>query len=783
MLKTPSRGRAGAARVLFLAAGAALAGPAFAQTAGTPGDSTAAPPASFERRVYETRMTDTPPVLDGRLDDSCWDLVPWAEEFVMWEPEVGKPPTQPTAFKILYDRHALYVAYRAYDNDPKSIANRLARRDWFPGDWVEINIDSRRDGRTGYSFTASVSGTRGDEFISNDGDSWDGSWDPIWDLKTQIDEHGWTAEARIPLSQLRFSSHPEQTWGIQVQRRLFRHEERSLWQPKGREDIGWVSRFGELRGLRELGSPRRLELFPYMVARTERFEPEAGNPFADGDRSKLTGGVDGKTAVTGDLTLDFTINPDFGQVEADPSEVNLTAFETFFEEKRPFFIEGKNILDFRLAPAVTGGTFTQDNLFYSRRIGRQPGHFPDLDGGEYADAPENSSILGALKLTGKTPGGLSIGILESATAREMAQVAAPDGNREETVEPFTNYLIARAQQDFGQGTSQVGGMMTAVHRNIDDDHLDFLHSSAWAGGVDVTHRWKDRAWYVALNGLASRVSGDPAAILRTQRASARYFQRPDNDYRDVDSTATSLTGYSGALRFGRSAGRGFRFQTGVATRSPEFEINDLGFLRRSDEINQFTWAGYSIRDPFAIFRTAEFNANQWLYWDYGGTRLLQQANTNSNFFLKNNWRFGIGITRVFHSVSNSELRGGPSLELPGATELNFWVNGDQRKRIRVDFGGYSFNAADDHVKEHEFWGGPVLEPSNALRISSNLSFNRSIRNLQYIRTASFDGSPRYLFGDIDQKTLSLTFRIDYTITPNLTVQYYGAPFISSGKYP
>jgi hypothetical protein len=762
-----------------------LAGVAVLTFAGRPAMAqTPAPaPAEIPHRVYETRKTDRPPTLDGRVTEACWDLVPWSTDFTQWEPEAGKTPSQQTAFKILYDADALYIAYRAYDNNPERIANRLARRDWFPGDWVEINIDSRNDRRTGYSFTSSVSGTRGDEFISNDGDNWDGSWDPIWDLKTEIDSLGWTAEVRIPLSQLRFSSSPDQVWGIQVQRRVFREEERSLWQPKRKEDTGWVSRFGELRGLRNLGSPRRLEIFPYVLGRTERFPAVKGNPFADGTDSKAAAGLDGKTGLA-NLTLDFTINPDFGQVEADPSEVNLSAFETFFTEKRPFFIEGRNIMDFALAPAITGGSFTQDNLFYSRRIGRRPSYSPDLGVDEFAETPENSSIIGAAKLTGKTPGGLSIGILESATARERAEISGPTGSRDETVEPFSNYFVGRLQQDYRQGNTQLGGMLTNVHRRIDDENLEFLHESASAAGLDLFHRWRNRTWYVAVNGFASRVAGKPEAILSTQRSSARYFQRPDNDHAEVDSTRTSLAGHAGSIRFGRSAGEGMRFQTGVAWRSPGFEINDMGFLRRSDEVNQFTWASYSRRRPVSIFRNYGLNANQWLYWDFGGTLLLKQANVNGNAQFKNNYSAGYGMTRILGDyVSNTELRGGPSMKVPATTDMNFWLNTDSRKRVYFETGAYALFGDHESSRVYEGWFGPVFQPSNALRLSANVDFTRNRRHLQYVATTSTeDNDTRYVFADLDQKTLSLVMRIDYTLTPNLTLQYYGAPFVSAGHY-
>lgn len=737
---------------------------------------------THERRIYNTKHTGSqPPRIDGRLDDACWAQVEWATDFTQWEPAEGVPPSQQTAFKILYDESALYIAYRAYDAEPDKVSSILGRRDRFPGDWIEINIDSYHDLRTGFSFTSSVSGTRGDEFISNDGENWDGSWDPIWELSSNIDAEGWTAEVKIPLSQLRFSDRDEQVWGIQVQRRHFRQQERSLWQPKSKKESGWVSRFGELRGIRGIRAQRQVELLPYSVGKGERFESVPGDPFLDGGDANLSVGLDGKVGVTSDLTADFTINPDFGQVEADPSEVNLTAFESFFEEKRPFFIEGRNIFDFQIAPSIAGGSFTSDNLFYSRRIGRRPRIGPDLSDGEFADVPQNSSILGAAKLSGKTGRGLSIGVLESITAREQAHIDAGGLRRDQTVEPLTNFFIGRLQQDLRQGHSRVGGMFTAVNRELGDARLHELHRAAYVGGVDAYHDWHNKTWYTAVNAVGSRVEGERAAILETQTASARYFQRPDNDHEDVDSTRTALSGHAGSARFGRSNGN-LRFESGVAWRSPGFETNDAGFMRRADEVNQFSWVGYSIRNPFSIFRRMGFNANQWVDWDFGGTNLVQRGNVNFNMQFKNNWQWGGGVTRSGESISNTALRGGPSSRWPGAWATWFWVNSDDSRRLRTDFGGEFYEADDNNSSEQYWWSWLSFRASNALQLSLSPNYSTNRTELQFVGRDTFGSQTRYLLGRLDQETVSLTFRLDYTVTPNLTLQYYGAPFVSAGEY-
>jgi hypothetical protein len=356
---------------------------------------------SPEKKVYVTsNINPRPPVIDGKLDDPVWNKVVWGGNFVQRSPHEGKEPSQATAFKILYDDSNIYIAVRAYDNEPEKIERRMSRRDDLEGDCVEVHLDSYFDRRTAFGFMVNAAGVKGDAVISNDGDNWDDTWDPIWYVKTDTDEQGWSAEMRIPLSQLRFGKKQNQIWGLQVERWLHRKQETSHWQLIPQKASGWVHMFGELQGIKGIKAQRQVELTPYTVGKTQRFEREEGNPFATGSLSNLYGGLDGKIGLTSDLTMDFTINPDFGQVEADPSVVNLTAFETYYSEKRPFFIEGRNILNFQIMGG--DGSFSMDNLFYSRRIGRSPQYYPDTEDEEYLDMPENTTIFGAFKITGKT---------------------------------------------------------------------------------------------------------------------------------------------------------------------------------------------------------------------------------------------------------------------------------------------------------------------------------------------------------------------------------------------
>nr|HQV31949.1 DUF5916 domain-containing protein [Calditrichia bacterium] len=547
------------------------------------------------KKEYYTKKAPKGAVsIDGEINEDIWNSVPWAGgDFIVRSPNEGEAPVANTRFKVLYDESYIYFAIRAYDAEPDKIVRRVARRDRFEGDWVEVNIDSYFDKRTAFSFTITAAGVKGDEFISNDGDNWDASWDPIWYVDTHLDDQGWTAEMKIPFSQIRFNSSDDQIWGLQVNRLNYRNNERSHWIFVPQSSKGWVHEFGELRGISGIEPSRRVEVLPYVVAKNERFPTEAGNPFSDGSDFGGNLGIDAKIGLTSDITMDLTLNPDFGQVEADPSEVNLTAFETFFEEKRPFFIEGRNILDYAVTEAAWGGNYSSDNLFYSRRIGRRPQRFPDVPDGGFVDQPRNSSILGAAKITGKTASGWSLGIMESITAQEKAVIEG-DGQRfKEVVEPATNYLLGRLQKDFNGGQRTLGMIATATNRSKESLLADRLHNAAYTGGVDFLQNMNDRVYYLSGNLIGSYVEGDARAIANTQMSSTHYFQRPDADHLDYDSTRTSLSGHGGTLKFGKRGD--FKYQGGVTWRSPGLELNDMGFLRRADEVNQ--WAWMNIRKP------------------------------------------------------------------------------------------------------------------------------------------------------------------------------------------
>jgi hypothetical protein len=736
---------------------------------------------SPEKKVYVTsKINPRPPVIDGKLDDPVWDKVPWAGNFIQRSPYEGEEPSQATGFKILYDDSNVYIAIKAYDSQPEEIERRMSRRDDLEGDRVEVQLDSYFDHRTAFGFMVNAAGVKGDVVISNDGDNSDDTWDPIWYVKTYTDEQGWEAEMRIPLSQLRFGKKQDQIWGLQVIRWLHRKQETSNWQLMPQKASGWVHMFGELHGIKGIKAQRQIELTPYTVGKTQRFEREEGNPFATGSLSSLYGGLDGKIGLTSDLTMDFTLNPDFGQVEADPSVVNLTAFETYYEEKRPFFIEGRNILNFQIMGG--DGSFSYDNLFYSRRIGRSPQYNPDTEDDEYLDMPENTTILGAFKITGKTKRGVSVGIIDGVTAKENAQISYLGQRREQVVEPATNYFCLRLQKDYNEGNTILGGMITATNRSLKNEELNFLHDAAYTGGFDFIHRWKNKTYYFSLKTVFSLVKGSKEAILNTQESPVRYFQRPDIDHVWVDPDRTSLSGHGGTLSLGKGGSAGFRFSTGVTWRSPGLELNDMGYLRQADAIMQWIWANYGISKPFSIFREISFNFNQWMGWNFGGEQIFTGGNSGMWGQFKNYWSFSLGMNRQGEGLSASALRGGPSLRYPGGWNGWLYIDSDSRKKLSYGVGTFFYYEDQNDSMSSEFEAYANYRPNKALSLSISPSYEFSLDELQYVTTLDLDEGEKYIFARIDQKTLGLTCRLNLSLTPDLSIQFYGQPFISAGKY-
>jgi hypothetical protein len=741
----------------------------------------------IEHRIYTTHRIENTPKIDGHINDPCWDKVEWQSDFIVNDPNNGDEPLRQTKFKITYDDNNLYLAFRCYHEDISQIENRLGRRDNFPGDWIEVNIGSFGDKNTAFSFNSSVSGVKGDEFITNNGNNWDENWNPIWYHKTGIDSEGWTSEMKIPLSQLRFGNQEEQEWGIQIQRRDFGADQRSTWQWIPRNASGWVSNFGTLKGIKGIKPKRQVEIQPYVLAGLNTFEVDPNDPFSDGSDTNFSYGLDGKVGITNDITLDFTINPDFGQVEADPSQLNLDGFQIFFSERRPFFIENNNLFDFQVTGANSGGGFNVDNLFYSRRIGASPQGGVSIVNEAFTNRPDFTLIIGSAKVSGKTKNGWAIGIMESITAEEKIVIDVAGTRTSEVIEPLTNYFVSNLSKDFNDGATTIGGTLTSVNRRLNDTGIeDQFHKSALSGGLSLRHTWKDREWQIKGSLIFSEVQGTEQKIRDTQQSFEHYFQRPDAEHLKVDNTLTSLSGNGGSLIIGNYWGAdNFSIESGFTWRSQGLELNDIGFLNTADEINYFLWSGYRIPTSKGIFRSFQWNYSHQSRWTAGGEHLYLAANTNAFANFTNYWSVGGGLNYEFKDISQKALFGGPLLRrAPGLFKF-INVNSDSRKKLTFGFNVGAFDAAGSDsgavvVRSLSFWTD--YQVSNAFSLSISPSFFTQHRKIQNVGFEQLADDNRYITGTLDQKSLSMSIRANYSITPNLTVEYWGQPFNSIGNY-
>ena len=727
------------------------------------------------KRIYTTKKLKKVPVIDGDVSDDAWSVVEWSSEFTQKTPNEGKAPTHQTKFKVIYDEKYLYVAVVAFDENPELIQQRLTRRDGFAGDRVNVIIDSYHDKRTAFVFTTTAAGVKGEEIVTQNGNNWDESWNPIWYTNAKVNENGWSTEMKIPFSQLRFGNAKEQIWGFNINRTIFRKNERSLWQRIPNSQSGFISEAGELHGLLDLVSQKQLEIQPFTVLQYDSYPKEGNNPYRDGSDFKLNGGLDAKIGITNDLTLDLTINPDFGQVEADPGAIALDGFQIFFREQRPFFVENKNIFDFRFANG-------RDNLFYSRRIGRSPHRSATTTDGEYADNPINTTILGAAKFSGKTKNGWSIGVLESVTSNEYAKIRQTNGEtREEIVEPLTNYLVARTQKDFNDRNTFVGGIFTATNRNL-RGNFNELHKSAYTAGIDFKHNWKNRDYFVEGNVIASKVFGSKEAITATQKLLRHNFDRVDANHVNVDLNKTSLTGTGGRIEAGKQGGGNWRYNAGFIWRSPELELNDIGFLRQTDEMIQFANLRYLWQNPTDIYRSVQLRFNQFSTYDFDNNFNSNQYEIKTNINWINNWITNLEIGHKPRIFRTSFLQGGPRWRFSDETYMSLFFGSDRTKKFSFTLGHVNSKSKQNAFAFQRYVFRMNYQPFDALSMSLNTEFTKNLNKTQYVTGTDFSGTSRYILGEIDNQSWSTTLRLNYSINPNMSIQFYGQPYIARGRY-
>jgi hypothetical protein len=762
------------------------------------GEETPIPPSAAASPALATHEASAPvataarltqPIsIDGDVTDAAWAATPVITTFTQTDPVEGAPVSQRTEVRILYDDDALYIG--AILHDTGEITTRLARRDALgESDAFSVTLDSYHDHQTGYRFAVNPAGVRRDELISTGGN--DASWDPVWDVATSRTATMWSVEMRIPFSQLRFSRDAVQTWGIQIERTIHRNQESAEFAFTPKLERGGVQRFGHLEGISNIRAGRRFELLPYVTTRAEYIPlaPVAGdgfgNPYRSGSDYFANAGIDMKVGLGSNLTLDATVNPDFGQVEVDPAVINLTAFETRFEERRPFFVEGAEIFRFGQG-GPTGSTGRQAEVLYSRRIGRTPqGSTPGT--AAFSDSPSSTTILGAARMTGKLGDGWSVGLLQAVTAREEARFAMVNGDRGSVeVEPLTNYVVGRIRRDTNGGRTRIGGIVTAVNRDLSDETLaGRLHSSAYVMGVDLVREWAEGTWRLSSSFSPSLVRGDQAALIRTQQTSSRYFNRPDASHLGVDSLATSLTGYYAMAELNKVAGT-WTGRIGLGAASPGYEVNDVGFQSYADRLILDTHFQYAQVRPGRYLRNWNIGGGPDNVWNYAGDHVLSNFNLQGRYTWMNYWGSGWRLEYTPEVHDDRLTRGGPMAKSPRGFLINGNVSTDSRKNYTASLqlsysaeegGGYSRSASMNfNLRPRENW---------EIRIGPGLT--RRYTEAQYVTSVADSRAEstfgrRYVFAGLEQTTLSVDARLNVTFTPALSFQLYAQPLLSSGDY-
>jgi hypothetical protein len=751
-------------------------------------DSVPPPPRSPLVPTVTAARADRPPTIDGRLDDPAWALARAVTDFRQTDPDEGAAVSESTEVRVLYDGAAVYVGARLFDRIPARIVRRLARRDASThSDEFRLFLDSYHDRRTAFEFIVNAVGVKKDLLIGGDGQFDDASWDPVWEAATSVDSVGWIAEIRIPFSQLRFRNAQDQVWGVHFVRWIERKNEEAMFPLIGKKENGLVSRFADLVGMGDVSAPRRLEILPYTVGRGTYLGPrEAGNPFERPESYHGGAGADVKYGISPSLTLDATLNPDFGQVEVDQTFVNLSGFEQFLEEHRPFFIEGTEIFAF----GGNGGGINKFSgnplFFYSRRIGREPQGEP-TSRGDFQDIPTSTTILGAAKLSGKPAGGWSLGMLDAVTAREHATVldTTTHTTAQDEVEPPANYFAARIRRDAGDGNTSFGFLTTAMNRWPDSPAVDVLPRSAYAGGLDFFRRWGDKTYSVAGSIGGSYIEGDPAAIQEAQKSSNRYYRRPDARSFHYDPARTSLAGVSADLYVNKIAGA-WRWSVAGSTNSPGFEVNDLGFQKRVDQVSAAAAFGRKWTKPGAVFRQANAYLQVAPSWNYDRDPIDRPVKAFGYVQFRNFWTADWSLTYDLPVLDDRLTRGGPLAARPASWYATADATTDTRKVLSAyGFVSYQHDAAGG------WWVNAI--PQVTVRPSAALSFQATAgyvagRAIAQIVTKQADSSAlatlgtRYVFGDLLERQLYLTLRASATFSPSLSFQLYAQPFTFSGDF-
>ena len=731
---------------------------------------------AYKRTYHTIRLQGNPPVIDGKLEDACWkNEGTWSQEFLQNTPVERGHATYPTRIKILFDDKNIYFALRAWDPEPEKINRFVGNRDDNSiGDLISVAFDSYHDTRAAAEFNINAGGNKTD-LIVTDNLSVNLNWNAVWEGKTAVNDSSWSVEFRIPLNQLRYNhSDTGMVWGLHVRRIVRRIQEVDQWSLIPRKNSGHVYSFGTMYGLQGVRKPRLLEFLPYAAAKATSEPTIEGSPYAKNTRWNGNAGVDAKIGV-GDFTLDVTINPDFGQIEADPSVMNLTAFETFYEEKRPFFLEGKHIFD-----------FSPDNnmMFYSRRIGHAPTYNPAVDNTtSFSQVPEFTNIINAVKLTGTTRNGVSVGILQSTTQRETAKLTEDGTETNPVVEPLTNFLVARLQKVANKGNTQFGTMMTSTNRMIEDAHLEFMNRNAYSAGIDLLQYMKNREYFIDFKGIMSHINGEESAMVNLQRNATHYYQRPDaTGYLGVDSSRRSLSGTGGYLSAGRQGNKRFIFSEKVSWWSPGFDLNDAGYLLMADLVENTSRVAYRQTEPGNLFRNYTLTLAQMNGWNFGGTSTYHDITGQFTAQFNNKWDVSVIESYVFSELATRLLRGGPAFRLSPYLKNSLTFNTDKSRRIMFGLRNTGVLSSDGVSRRYMFEPALSFRLGNHIYIKTDFEYANNTDDFIYVTQKPMEGEMQYVMARIKQQTYNLTLRLNYNITPDISIQYYGSPFVSSGIY-
>jgi hypothetical protein len=724
--------------------------------------------------IAAVRVTDAPR-MDGRLTEAVWRSAPAITQLTQKEPNEGEPALENSEIRFAYDEDALYIGARMFSRDPRNIRAQVTRRDVEGiSEYIAISLDTYLDRRTAVTFGVTPTGVRFDLYHSSDSDDGDSGFDPVWEAHARIDSLGWTAEMRMPFNQLRFSRSDIQEWGLNVIRVVPARNEESFWRLIRRQENGWASKMGTLTGLRGIRPSRRLEAMPYVAANSRLAHvTDPADPFQERTQSAMRVGGDLKMGLGPNLTLDVTLNPDFGQVEGDPAEVNLTAYETFFDERRPFFTEGASLLDRR-------------GLFYSRRIGAPP---PGGAGAEFAEDRSNSTILGAAKLTGRLPSKLSIAALAAVTDREVVRTFDSGSGQfgRAVVAPQTAYAAASAQQEFGEDGSTLGGMFTMVQRDVDRGTplANLVARTAISGIAEGRWRWADGAYDVNLWTGYTHVRGDSTAILLQQVSSRRYWQRPDANHLDVDPSRRSISGANLGLGHSKMAGKHWLWDIDYLFETPGFEPNDIGAFGAVDNRSLSGNLRWRETQPSRLYRNYELGLNMENGWSYHWLRRNLGAGVSGEITLPNFWDVEAEYWRSWAAYSDRLTRGGPVMGTADA-----WGTSIELRNRDVARYGIGLELGMDRNSIGGWEHGVELDlsarPGDRWELSLNPGWSRERDTRQYLTTEP-NGRPatfgsRYVFSAVDLSEISAQLRVNYTFTPNLTLESYAEPFAASGRF-